>query len=235
MKQIKRTVFSIVLSLTTVFVYSQALISTTDGKFYWVNGNTENLSKLDVIGAQEGRRVVRIPVTNVVTVEDMEHGLEILQSDKLKKIPAVAFEDNIESFFAQGKKVYIPLASGIIQQRWGAKRLIELMMESDYWHLVACDEEADFIMEYVFDDKGSDHAYLLFSDRSGNKVLSTWNVAASDFVPVHAGEESAEELFDTFLKRKFFLGKMAESVHKTQKANKSNHGSLYYTDKKERR
>ena len=91
MKQIKRTILSIVLSLTTVFVYSQALISTTDGKLFWVKGNTENLSKLDEIGAQDGRRVVRIPVSNVVTVEDMEQGLEILQSDKLKKIPAAPF------------------------------------------------------------------------------------------------------------------------------------------------
>ena len=230
MKQIKRTVFCIVLSLTTVFVYSQALISTTDGRLCWVKGNAEKLTELGEISAEEGRRIVKIPASNVVTIEDMEEGLKILQSDKLKKRPAVAFEDNIESFFARGKKVYIPLASGIIQQRWGAKRLIELMMESYYWDLVACEEEADFIMEYVYDDQGSDHAYLLFSDRLDKKVLSTRNVSASDFIPVHAGEESAEKLFNTFLKRKFFLGKMAESVYKPKKANKYNHGSLYYTD-----
>jgi hypothetical protein len=145
----------------------------------------------------------------------------------LNKVEPVPFNDDIAFFMAEGKRDYIPLASSIIQQRWAAKRLRELMIENAYWQVVGCEEEADFIMEYVFDDTGSDHAYLLFTDRNGTKFLSTSNFSVSDLIPMNAGEKSAEKIFKYVYIDFVMKGKLAKSAKKVKKPNKSNHFSLY--------
>ena len=206
--------------MVAVTSYSQGIIFTVEGKMYWVNEKTDNIANLEEVCVEDGRRILRIPISDIVSIEYMEQGLKILQPDKLKKVEPVAFDNDLDAFLASGKRVYIPLSSGIMQQRWGAKKIIELVSETDYWKVVGCEDEADFIMEYVFDDSGKDHAFLLFSDRLGNKVLSSFIVGASDFVPVHAGEESAEKLYKTYIKKYIFEGKLSKIVKKDKKVSK---------------
>ena len=219
MKNIK-IFLTVALMMVAMSSYSQGVIFTVDGKMFWVNEKIDNFANLEDVSVEDGRRIIRIPISDIVSIEYMEQGLKILQPYKLKKVEPVAFDNNIDAFLASGKRVYIPLSSGIIQQRWGAKKLIELVNETDYWKIVGCEDEADFIMEYVFDDKGKDHAYLLFSDRLGKKILSSFSVGATDFVPVHAGEESAEKLFKGYIKKYIFEGKLSKIVKKDKKASK---------------
>lgn len=208
--------------------FSQVFVRTLDGKNYWSKLNFEKIEKEDYISVNDGRRILRISKSDILLIEDMEEGLEILQPDKVNKVKPEAFNDNLAAFFAANKKVYIPLASNAMQQRWGAKRLRELVEENYFWQLVGCEEEADLIMEYVFDDRGSDHAYLLFSDRNGTKVLSTSNVSASDFIAVHAGEESAEELFKNHFIYGIVSGNIEKKTRKSKNLNEKNHFALYY-------
>ena len=222
------------LCMTTMFLflsvetYCQGFVRTVDGKNYWSDVKFDKIDDHDDIAVKDGRRIIRIPKSEILLLEYMEEGLSILQPDKLNKVEPVPFNDDIASFMAEGKRVYIPLASSIIQQRWAAKRLRELMIENAYWQVVGCEEEADFIMEYVFDDTGSDHAYLLFTDRNGTKFLSTSNFSVSDLIPMNAGEKSAEKIFKYVYIDFVMKGKLAKSAKKVKKPNKSNHFSLYY-------
>jgi len=156
MKKKLRSGLILLFSMLTLNAFGQYdFIQTVDGNQYWLDIETEDF---DEIAVPDGRRTRRIPKSDIVLIEYMEDGLKILQKDKLKKVEPVAFSDNVEEFVKQGKRVYIPLASFIIQQRYGARKLRDLLMEDGYWKVVGCEEEADFILEYVFDDKGKDHA-----------------------------------------------------------------------------
>lgn len=208
----KRTIATIVFSLAVLMVQAQDFdfVRTVDGKNYWANVRIEKFDDVEDISVQDGRRMLRIPVSDVLLIEYLGSGLKILQPDKIKKVPPVPFDRDLESFLKRGKKVYIPLASNINQQRWGSKKLRELLMEDNYWEIVGCEDEADFILEYVFDDKGADHAYLMVSDRNGKHVLSTSNVGARDFSPVWAGEESGEKLHKKVMTKCIMEGKTHE-------------------------
>ena len=202
MKQVSKIMAALVLSTLVTSVYSQTIIRTVDGKNYWTETKSEEFVGAEDISVYVGRRVLLIPMSDIMLYEDLEKGLKILQPNKLQKVDPVAFNGKRLSFMAKGKRVYIPLASNSTQQRWGARRLQELITENGYWQIVGCEEEADFIMEYIFDDKGKDHAYIIISDRFGRAILKTESVGATDWVPAHAGRESAEKLLKK-LKRTF--------------------------------
>jgi len=205
MKKKLRSGLILLFSMLTLNAFGQYdFIQTVDGNQYWLDIETEDF---DEIAVPDGRRTRRIPKSDIVLIEYMEDGLKILQKDKLKKVEPVAFSDNVEEFVKQGKRVYIPLASFIIQQRYGARKLRDLLMEDGYWKVVGCEEEADFILEYVFDDKGKDHASLLFSDRFGYKFMFSKSVDADWFVPTRTGEESAEELYEKYIFKGIERGK----------------------------
>lgn len=216
------------LMFFSVSTFCEDFIRTVDGKNYWVNLNASKIEDIDEIPIEEGRRIIRISKSDILLIEFMEEGLKILQPEKLHKVDPAIFNDDLDSFLAKGKRVYVPLASSSVQQRWGAKRLRELIMEDKYWQVVGCEDEADFILEYVFDDKGSDHAYLLFSDRRGTNIMSTQSLSASDWVPVHAGEESAEKLYKRAVRRCIGIGQVSLKARKEINSQKKSHKSLYY-------
>ena len=87
------------------------------------------------------------------------------------------------------------MSSTKIAQRSGSGTLKMLLVNDSLWNIVDTEEQAHFIMRYVFDDRGSDKAYIEVEDRMGKKVYMSPKVSARDFVPWHAGEESAEKLY----------------------------------------
>ena len=129
---------------------------------------------------------------------------------------AVAYDGNLSDFIKQGKKIYIPMASFTVQQRYGAKKLRELLMEDGYWTIVGCEDEVDFILEYVFDDRGKDHAYLLFSDRFHKEIMYSHSVSADWFVPTRTAEESAEELYEKHIVKGIKNGKLKKYFEMTE-------------------
>lgn len=227
MKISKKILSAIILTMVSVSVYSQGFMRTVDGKNYWTETKISDFKILEDLSVSDGRRVFRIQKSDILLVEFMEDGLVILQPDKVKKVPPVAFEDDFNSLMAKGKKVYVPLASSIVAQRSGAKRLREMLEELNFWEVVGCEEEADFILEYVYDDKGSDHAYLLFSDREGNGILISHAVSASDWIPSHAGQESAEKLFKRLIKNKIKNGHFTIKTKRVKNPNETPRNCKY--------
>ena len=54
MKQLKKLFLFVVLLIAAGNVYSQDLISTVNGKFYWVNEKSGMIEKLDEVGVEDG-------------------------------------------------------------------------------------------------------------------------------------------------------------------------------------
>lgn len=183
--------------LCPYLLYSQGFVYTTDGKMYF----TEARSIKDVISVESEGYSKMIPKSDIVLIEYMEGGIDILQKDKLKVTEPKAFEGNFETFLAKGQKVYVPVSSTSLRNRWGAKCLRELLIADSFWQMVGCAEEADFILMYKFNDSGHDHANLFIYDRTDKEVLVTPKVSASDWIPIHAGEESAEKLYKKYIKK----------------------------------
>lgn len=224
----KKVFVTIMFSMLSSLMYSQTFIRTIDGKNYWSEKSLNALIGEDEIPVNKGRNIIRIQKSNILLMEDLEAGLKIIQPDKINKVKPLAFDGNLEAFLAKGKRIYIPLASSITQQRWGARKLRELFDESDYWQLVGCEDEADFILDYVFNDQGKDHAVIVITDRVGKGVISTSQLYANDWVPAHAGIESAEKLYKRFFLEYVNSGKLMKKASLVKKQNEKTNNCAYY-------
>ena len=202
---------NLIVSLICIWLcYSQSMsaqcfITTVDGKMYFSEMKELSTAK-DRIVVKSGDLDVTIRKTDIMLVEYMENGIEIVQEDKIKAIAPIAFDGDIAAFIAEGKKVYVPMASSSIRNRWGAKRLRELIIDDSYWKLVGCEDEAEFILNYSFSDEGHDHARLIFSDRTGKKILTSKKVGASGWFPTKVGIESAEDLYKKYITKGIMKG-----------------------------
>lgn len=199
----KRIVISFVVALffAVPSLYAQTFFQTVDGKCYWTD---EEIEQGKEITGKQGMRITRIQASDIVLIEHIERGAEVLKPDKIKPVAPVAFSGRVEDFCAAGKKVYVPVASNSVQQRWGAKRLSENLLGDGHWQIVGSAEQADFLVEYVFDPRGSDKAYLRLTDRAGKLIRRTHSVSARDWSAEDAGKESAEELYEDYLKGEFY-------------------------------
>lgn len=200
----KRSLFSLVLLIATISagtLSAQNFIQTSDGKCYWTEDTLGNAGEVKI---NSGMKIQRVAVADIVLVENMEYGAEVLHPEKLRPVEPVAFVGGVTSFCAAGKKVYIPIASERVEQRWGARRLSELLLIDKHWQVVGSAEQADFLLEYVFDNKGRDKAYLRLKDRMGKQILQSRTTGAHDWVPKDAGTESANKLYDKYLKNGFY-------------------------------
>ena len=200
----KKYLLFIASALCTCMLYSQGFVYTTDGKMYFSESKDWGS---DIINVSVGDYTKQIPKSDIVLIEHMENGITFFQKEKLHPVEPKAYDGDYESFLAKGRKVYVPVASTTITVRCGAKRLRELLVADGYWKVVGCPEEADFIMTYKFSEEGRDHAYLLIYDRMDEAILKSPKVSAKDFIPAHAGIESAEKLFKRYIKEDLQAGK----------------------------
>ena len=183
----------------------KGFIYTVDGNMYYTEGM--NL-RSDHISAQHGDSQLMIPLSDIVLFEALEvNGIVYLQKDKIKKVNPTNYDGNLSTFVLQGKKVYIPICSPSVEEHWASKRLRELLLIDGYWKVVGCEEEADFILKYKFEDKGPDHSYLMIFDRMGQEVARSSNVGASYLWPTRVGDKTAESLYKKRIKNRLEKGK----------------------------
>ncbi|MBO4588566.1 MAG: hypothetical protein J5711_06700 [Bacteroidales bacterium] len=202
----KKTLFFVVAIIAfSRFSFAQGLVELTNGKCYIYETALQHDAQ--TISVKDGRWVKSYEMDSVVLYEDVEKGSRVICTNMIRRIPPVVFNGNEAEFLAAGRKVYIPIASPTVVQRSGSFWLCSKILDDGFWIVVGCAEEADFILEYVYDDKGKDHAYLVFYDRNQNVVLKTKSVSASDWVPTHAGQESAEKLYNRNIKKKLYKNK----------------------------
>lgn len=193
----KKLIFLSLFFVCSNWAYPYSYFKTINGNRYFGDIKEETETHLFVELENEDR-IVKIPKDELVLIEDEEFGLEVYKPDYLKPVdPNTA----IEPFYAKGNNIYIPINSTKIVQRAGGCTLKMLFVtESPDWTIVDTEKEAHYIMKYVFDDKGADKAYIMVLDRTGKTVYTSAKVSARDFVPWHAGEESADKLYKTLLK-----------------------------------
>lgn len=190
----KRLFIIITLCLLCQVIFGQDLLKLTNGKSLFVEIQSVNN---DEVVYQKDNRTVTLSIDEVALIEYLEGGVEYYHKESLQTINI----ENIEApVYQKGNKVYIPFSSDKVAHRCGALKLRELVSKSDLWQVVDCEEEAHFIMEFVYSERGKDHGYINIKDREGNLIYQTPKVRNSDFVPSHKGEEIAERLFKKYIR-----------------------------------
>lgn len=184
------------ISATVANVFSQDLIQFKNGRTLWVEDATQHNEQ---IFATKNDKHVVYDISEIVLLEFLEDGL--VYFDTSNNILYVDPSSVSSPVYALNHRVYIPFSSTKIAQRSGSIRLRELVEESGWWKVVNSPLEADFILKYVFSDKGKDHAYIQIEDRNDDIILQSKSVGATDWIPYHAGEESAEALYKKVLKK----------------------------------
>ena len=192
----KFVLLSAILAMSIVSTYAQGYVRTVDGKNYWTETTIEKLKVLDDVGCDDAHHnIVRIPKSNITLIEFVSEGIVYVNQDKINAIEAPLYAGNIHTFLAEGKRVYIPVATSIIEQRYGSITIRNFVESYGPWQVVGCPEEADFILKYIFNEAGKDSAHLLFVDRAGNNLLISSKEGAMDWEPKDAGIESATRLY----------------------------------------
>lgn len=183
-----------------LFVVENAMafsyFKTVDGKRYFGDIKEETASFF-MVEIENEDIIIKLNKDDLILVEREEEGLEIFKPEYIKKIDA---DTAVSPFYAKGNAIYIPMSSNKIVKRTGAGTLKMLMVNDAYWNIVDTEDEAHYIMKYVFDDRGPDKAYLLVTDKQGRNVYMSKKVSATDLVPWHAGEESATKLYKGMMK-----------------------------------
>lgn len=197
----KKTILLSFLGLLSVCsVSSQGYVRTIDGKNYWTETTIEKLKVLEDVGCEDAHHnIVRIPKSEISLIEFISEGIIYLNKDKINSFDAPIYAGNIHTFLGIGKKVYIPVATSIIEQRYGSITIRNLVENNGPWQIVGCPEEADFILKYIFDETGKDKAYLLFCDRVGNNLVISSKEGAMDWDQKDAGIESATKLYKSII------------------------------------
>lgn len=201
MRSLKLLFCSICVYLfSTQLTYSQAFVYTVDGKMYFTEAKDFNKDRITVEIGQDITKL--IPKSEIVLIEFLEdEGMDILQKDKIVHVDPPKYNGDLQSFIAKGKRVYIPVSSTKVANRWGGKILRELLINDGYWKLVGCEEEADFILRYSFSDKGHDNARLIIYDRMDNVIAKSPSVDASYLWASRAGVKSGEKLYKRYIKK----------------------------------
>ena len=187
----KRVIILLLFVLVSCSAYSFSYFLTIDGKRYFGNIKEET-DTYYMVELEKEDRVVKLNKDALVLIEHEENGLELFKPEYCHNVdPSSASTP----FYDRNNCIYIPISSSRIAQRSGSGTLKMLLVEDSLWNIVDTEEQAHYIMHYVFDDRGADKAYIEVEDRNGNRVYVSPKVSARDFVPWHAGEESAEKLY----------------------------------------
>jgi len=152
----------------------------------------------DTIFYESNRTKFTISKKEVKLIEFLERGIVIYNKEYVQNIDVSNYNGLL---YAEGNCVYIPFANDKVVQRAGAIKLRQLLKEDGFWKVVDCEQEAHFIIEYVFDETGLDKAYFHIKNRNGKIIYTSPKVGARDFVPSHAGQESATKLYEKHIKK----------------------------------
>lgn len=217
MKSIKLTLL-IAIFFAYNYSYGQSYIKLTNGERFWVEIDKQTDSIIFVDGDDLGE--FQISKKNIAYIEYEERGLYYYNKEGIKDVNDQALKDlaNKDSklLLKEGNNVYIPFASNRVAGRAGGKKLRELMELNSLWNVVDNELEAHFIIHYYFDDNGVDNACLIFKTRDNRTIYITPSVKASDFIPFHAGQESAVKLYNKYLRSDSydkFIQKMESTLY----------------------
>ena len=185
-----RLIILLYLILISVNVHSQVFMKFENGTSAFVEVKHENENEYRIV---QDDRIVTISKEKIILIETEEEGIIFFQKNKIS--PIVDWELSEGTLYKKGNNIYIPYSSTKIVTRIGSMYLREYLVHDGFWNIVSCEDEAHCIFEYVFDDSGRDTAYIRIKTRNGEILYESERVSAKDFIPHHAGEESATKLY----------------------------------------
>ena len=187
----KKTITLFLFVLVPYISYPFSYFLTIEGERYFGNIKKET-DTYYIVELENENRVIKLIKDKLVLIEHEEDGLEVYKPEYCYEVDP---NSALQPFWEKANRIYIPISSSKIAQRSGSGTLKMLLVKDTLWNIVDTEEQAHYIMRYVFDDRGSDKAYIEVTDREKKLVYVSSKVSARDFVPWHAGEESAEKLY----------------------------------------
>ncbi len=190
--------FYLILIFTIIFTNSlsaQTYFELKDGQAFFADIKSMNN---DNYVCEKEDRIIQIPKSEIKLIETEEDGVRIFLNDLVKEIKP---ENSGEILYRRGNNVYVPYSSTRIIIRSGSKKFRELLMTDGFWNIVGTREEAHCIFQYYIDYSGRDKAYFKIIDKQGKELWKSSKVSARDLIPHHAGEESAERLYKSDIRK----------------------------------
>lgn len=196
-----RLIFLLSVILASMNVHSQIFMKFENGTSAFVKVKQENEHEYRIV---QDDRIVAIPKEKIILIETEEEGVVIFQKDKISPITNWELSDGL--LYKKGNNIYVPYSSTRIVTRVGSMYLREFLSKDGFWNIVSCEDEAHCIFEYIFDDSGRDSAFIRIKTRNGDILYESDKVSAKDFIPHHAGEESATKLYKRIIPKIKQLG-----------------------------
>jgi len=121
-----------------------------------------------------------------------------IMSPELQNISTV----NPKELMKKGHKVFIPVTSKIQGNLLGNIFMRELLPEYNYWQIVNSEEEAEFILNFIYDEEGRDKVYFTLETRA-HKIFykSTVVKAETTYSRTTQSRNSVQALLRVEMKR----------------------------------
>lgn len=104
-------------------------------------------------------------------------------------------KSNPELLLRKGSKVFIPISSNTLDNVLGRIEMREAIKNYNIWTVVPTPFEAEFILNYFYDDRGSDKVYLTITSREGQLIISSPKYRAETTLsPWKQAQESVSKL-----------------------------------------
>jgi hypothetical protein len=157
--------------------------------------------------------VVTLTVDKISFVETEQNGIFYYTYDvKAHDINSPELQqraaDNPESLMKKGGKVYIPISSTNYKNVLGRFNMREELKNNyDLWEVVDTEYEAEFILDYFFEEDGKDRCFFRLKTREGNVFYSSREISSEGSVrPSNESKMSVHKLCEKEIKDKLIKG-----------------------------
>ena len=199
MKKIITILLTLLISVMALSQDKNSIIKLTDGNKYRVKIILLDLDRITYETENDIMRSTKIEEVEFVETEN--DGFVFYQYDKeehdiynetLKSIS----ENEPMELIKQGGKVFIPISAKDYKTVLGRFFIKEKISESNLWQVVDTEYEAEFILEYYFEEKGRDKNYFVLKTRDGAEFYRSKNIlTSSSYIPMNEAKKSVEKLY----------------------------------------
>ncbi|MFA6612975.1 MAG: hypothetical protein WCS64_05300 [Dehalococcoidales bacterium] len=199
MKKIITILLTLLISVMALSQDKNSIIKLTDGNKYRVKIILLDLDRITYETENDIMRSTKIEEVEFVETEN--DGFVFYQYDKeehdiynetLKSIS----ENEPMELIKQGGKVFIPISAKDYKTVLGRFFIKDKISESNLWQVVDTEYEAEFILEYYFEEKGRDKNYFVLKTRDGAEFYRSKNIlTSSSYIPMNEAKKSVEKLY----------------------------------------
>jgi len=199
MKKIITILLTLLISVMALSQDKNSIIKLTDGNKYRVKIILLDLDRITYETENDIMRSTKIEEVEFVETEN--DGFVFYQYDKEEHdiynetLKSISENEPMELIKQEGK-VFIPISAKDYKTVLGRFFIKDKISESNLWQVVDTEYEAEFILEYYFEEKGRDKNYFVLKTRDGAEFYRSKNIlTSSSYIPMNEAKKSVEKLY----------------------------------------